>query len=47
MEDDVDRLVDLEVLDQVVVEEVELGRRVMCSMFFSELVSRLSTQIDA
>ena len=44
MEDEVDRLVDLDVLDHVVVTNVNASSR-MCSMFASEPVSRLSTQM--
>ena len=43
--DEVDRLVDVERLGQVVLQEGEVARRAMCSMFCSEPVSRLSTQI--
>ena len=41
--DEIDVL-DLERLGEVVIEEPEAGRR-MCSMFWSEPVSRLSRQI--
>jgi hypothetical protein len=43
VEDHVDRLVNLDVLDQVVIHEEKRSSR-MCSMFWRVLVSKLSMQ---